>query len=560
MFLVLAATVAAAPRADAATTCAFENDLLFIEMNALGDRAHLEIGGFGTILVDGATEPVICGPEGPPTVSNTETVAIVDSTDNPASPAPVDGSTIVEVVEPSAFAPGKSTTGENGGAGEIEFAVNMNVGSNDTLLLRGTAGGDNWTIGTGGINWNGYGPDAAPDPELTTLSTVDHLVLVPGAGNDLVRAQGGSGTGGAFPGRIEAGAGDGNDVIEGGNGASGDQLSGGPGNDTVRGFDGGDHLSAAEQALPAEQGDDTLDGGAGEDELNFYGTPAGVTVDLGQPVPQNTVGGGTDTITNFEDVNGTEHADTLIGNAAFNYLFGNQGDDTLDGGPNDDAVSGGAGVDTVTYARAPVGVTVDLITGATSGFGNDAVVDVENLIGSPFADVLLGSDVANTITGLGGGDTIRALAGPDMVDIRDGVSDNAGCGTELDVAIADHHTLDMVDPDCETVSFAPLDRLGPPENRLGPPQNRLGPPETLKGKAPKRKPQERTAKFTFSSNVPAATFECKLDRKKFKPCSSPAKAKRLKPGRHTFRVRAIAEGLADPTPAAWQFKVIGRKR
>ena len=101
--------------AQAATTCSFNGDLLFVEMSADGDIAHLEIGGGGVILVDGASGPVICGPDGPPTVTNTETVAIVDSSDAPSTPPPTDGTTRVEIVEPSAFVPGATLNGEGGG-------------------------------------------------------------------------------------------------------------------------------------------------------------------------------------------------------------------------------------------------------------------------------------------------------------------------------------------------------------------------------------------------------------------------------------------------------------
>ncbi len=66
------------------------------------------------------------------------------------------------------------------------------------------------------------------------------------------------------------------------------------------------------------------------------------------------------------------------------------------------------------------------------------------------------------------------------------------------------------------------------------------------GEAPKRKTTKRKATFTFSA-PDAASFECKLDKGGFAPCSSPVKYKRLKPGKHTFLVRAVgAAGDAGP--------------
>ncbi len=65
-----------------------------------------------------------------------------------------------------------------------------------------------------------------------------------------------------------------------------------------------------------------------------------------------------------------------------------------------------------------------------------------------------------------------------------------------------------------------------------------------------------TAKFKFSSTAKGAKFECKLDRRKFKPCKSPVTYKGLKPGKHVFKVRAVKGKAVDPTPAKRKFKVI----
>lgn len=68
------------------------------------------------------------------------------------------------------------------------------------------------------------------------------------------------------------------------------------------------------------------------------------------------------------------------------------------------------------------------------------------------------------------------------------------------------------------------------------------------------------AKFWFGSNEPGS-FLCRLDKGPFKPCGSPRAYKRLKSGRHTFRVRAVdAAGNLDPTPAVAHFKTPARPR
>lgn len=82
-------------------------------------------------------------------------------------------------------------------------------------------------------------------------------------------------------------------------------------------------------------------------------------------------------------------------------------------------------------------------------------------------------------------------------------------------------------------------------------------PQTTIVKGPKASSRKRTAKFKFVSSEPNSTFQCKLDKKPFKPCRSPRKYKRLKPGKHVFQVRAIdAAGNKDKTPAKRRFRVL----
>ncbi len=50
--------------------------------------------------------------------------------------------------------------------------------------------------------------------------------------------------------------------------------------------------------------------------------------------------------------------------------------------------------------------------------------------------------------------------------------------------------------------------------------------------------KKRNATFAFSSDEPG-TFECRLDRAKFKTCTSPVKFKKLKREKHHFLVRAV---------------------
>ena len=85
-----------------------------------------------------------------------------------------------------------------------------------------------------------------------------------------------------------------------------------------------------------------------------------------------------------------------------------------------------------------------------------------------------------------------------------------------------------------------------------------GGPDTTITKGPKAKTRKKKAKFKFTSPTAGATFECSLDGKPYEPCTSPEKL-RVKRGKHSFEVRALAAGLTDATPASDKWKV-KRKR
>jgi len=75
-------------------------------------------------------------------------------------------------------------------------------------------------------------------------------------------------------------------------------------------------------------------------------------------------------------------------------------------------------------------------------------------------------------------------------------------------------------------------------------------------KAPKAKSTSTTAKFKFKANEAGSTFQCKLDKGKFKKCSSPKTYKKLKPGKHVFKVKATDKAGNVGKPATKKFKVL----
>lgn len=86
-------------------------------------------------------------------------------------------------------------------------------------------------------------------------------------------------------------------------------------------------------------------------------------------------------------------------------------------------------------------------------------------------------------------------------------------------------------------------------------------PETRITFGPSFKTRRRVAVFRFvdATEQPATRFICKLDRRKWRSCSSPKRLKRLRPGRHVFRVKAVnAVGAWEATPVKRRFKVVRR--
>jgi hypothetical protein len=80
------------------------------------------------------------------------------------------------------------------------------------------------------------------------------------------------------------------------------------------------------------------------------------------------------------------------------------------------------------------------------------------------------------------------------------------------------------------------------------------PPQTLLGRAQINRGRRKVT-FRFTSEK-GAQFLCKLDRRSSKLCDSPKTYKKLRRGRHVFRVRARDRaGNVDPTPPVKRFRI-----
>ena len=120
--------------------------------------------------------------------------------------------------------------------------------------------------------------------------------------------------------------------------------------------------------------------------------------------------------------------DWLDGGNGSDLIFAGDGDDTLGGGIGADYLDGGAGTDTARYSWSFGGVHVDLAANLATGGDaeGDSLVNIENLQGSAFADILQGTDTANVLKGGGGDDRLEGRGGADILitgsgnDVLDG--------------------------------------------------------------------------------------------------------------------------------------------
>ena len=247
---------------------------------------------------------------------------------------------------------------------------------------------------------------------------------------------------------IRTGSGDDNVVITG---AASVTYDLGGGNNSVVGGSGDDVFDASE-------GNDTIDGGGGSDTVSYENNAgSGQTVDL--DAGTSTGGGGNDSLTNVENVEGSdfddsiagdENANRLNGNGGNDILSGRDGNDTLDGGDGDDDLDGGAGADTLN-----------------GGAGNDS------LDGGSGADSMAGGDGDDVYTVDDAGDSVSEIAnagrdrvetslvsytlGANVEDLRyTGSGDFTGTGNGLDNVIAGGTGNDTLDGGAgsDTVSYA----------------------------------------------------------------------------------------------------------
>ena len=262
--------------------------------------------------------------------------------------------------------------------------INLTTGSgNDQVtLVANAAGSQSWDAGAGTdratVDYSAFG-QGVYSVNVTggislrtndgmgwvTLYNVENFSILGGSGNDQLSGQGGD------------------DVLIGNDGN--DQLIGNAGNDTLSGGAGDDNLNGGDgiDVLSGGAGNDQINGQGGVDRVDYYYSVASVVVDLATGTALDG-SGGTDTLSNIEDVRGSrDFGDSIIGDTADNKIEGLGGNDTLDGG---------LGTDTAAYYGAKSGYTLTrsgstwTVTDTNLADGNDGVDTLTGIEVLQFSD------------------------------------------------------------------------------------------------------------------------------------------------------------------------------
>lgn len=180
-------------------------------------------------------------------------------------------------------------------------------------------------------------------------------------------------------------------------------LDGRLGNDTLFGGVGNDVLIGG-------AGADFLDGGAGNrDRAQYSDANAGLRADL-LVATFNSGFARNDSYLGIEDLYGSFHSDTLLGDAGGNIIWGDRGSDLIDGRTGNDTLLGGIGLDTLiggsgadtfVFNTAPAAGNVDAINDYS------VVDDTIQLAAAAFAGLGAGA-LAGTAFTVGAGATTAA--------------------------------------------------------------------------------------------------------------------------------------------------------
>ncbi|WP_205872745.1 Ig-like domain-containing protein [Limnohabitans planktonicus] len=201
----------------------------------------------------------------------------------------------------------------------------------------------------------------------------------------------------------------------------------------LNGTDGNDLISGISRGLGI---DDDIFGKLGNDTISYEGITTAVNVNLNTGLATGTDAAViSDKIDGFENIITGSGADTLVGTAGANVFDGGAGTDSMVLGDGSDTVINSAGADTIDAGEGSdwidfsQGTTAGLsgtLNGATAanitdGTGaTDVISNMENMVGTSFADTLTGDLNANILIGGNGSDSFAGGAGNDSLQGDEG--------------------------------------------------------------------------------------------------------------------------------------------
>ena len=293
------------------------------------------------------------------------------------------------------------------GRSEMEIVVAMGDGY-DRLRMAGGALGDDFRFATSTANYNGDS-----DTDDLTFTGVDRVVLIGGAGNDVLSGGGHGTTPTPLGLPVELFGGSGHDTMTGG--ASTDIFDGDMGADVMLGGDGKDTITYADRIGRVVV---TLDGVA-NDGMDADGDSIGEESDnVPADIEKVTGGGGDDRLVGsdldkvVETLDGGGGSDVLSGRGGRDKLVGGIADDILSGGDGDDLLHGNAGTDVLAGGGGPDSLRGGQGNDELRGDGGDDRIFGESADGD---DVVSGGEGADEIYASTGADVYGGGSGFDLV-------------------------------------------------------------------------------------------------------------------------------------------------
>ncbi len=225
------------------------------------------------------------------------------------------------------------------------------------------------------------------------------------------------------------------------------RFNAGPGNDRVEESGDGDYFVAHEELCRLPGGCVFLGsvellhirGDRGDNVMDASGFPGMVSLDggLGNDRLFGGTGGG-----------------FLFGDFGDDMLVGGRGNDHMQGGPGNDFLDGGLGQNMASFIDSPRGIRLNMARQPVIVRGNsrDTLTGIDDVIGSPFADLLIGNAFANVLAGGDGNDTVRGMGGDDVLDggeghdnLDGGIGDDRVTGGPGDDALFGRDGIDFLE-------------------------------------------------------------------------------------------------------------------